>query len=346
MQSTKRKQSDMEASCKVPPSSVKKRRRPQIKFPEAPPINSLRDLIKVGQSIVFYKNLDMPMLWRITPYLEELDAMIGMESLKKSLFYQIIYYIQGMHTRNKNEEYLHTIIFGPPGTGKTTVSQIIGKIYKSMDILSNTGVFKVAHREDFVAEYLGQTAIKTKKLLKSCLGGVLFIDEVYALGPQSSDRDSFAKEALDTLTAFLSEHKNDFCCIAAGYEEDIRKCFFGMNRGLERRFPWVHTIEEYTPDNLADIMLKMIGDIGWEINMDRREISQLIMQNKEYFKYAGGDIEVLLTKSKMSHAKRVFNLEKCHKFILTKQDLIDGIEMVKESKKNIKDDEPPYGMYI
>ena len=84
------------------------------------------------------------------------------------------------------------------------------------------GIFKIAKREDFVGEYLGQTAIKTKKLLKSCLGGVLFIDEAYALGPGQKDRDSFSKEAIDTLNAFLSENKDNFCCIIAGYENDIK----------------------------------------------------------------------------------------------------------------------------
>ena len=80
--------------------------------------------------------------------------------------YQIIYYLQNLHEKC-NEEYLHTVITGPPGCGKTTVAEIIGKIYSKMKILSDKNIFKIAKREDFVGEYLGQTAIKTKKVLNS-----------------------------------------------------------------------------------------------------------------------------------------------------------------------------------
>ena len=169
-----------------------------------------------------------------------------MKCLKETVFYQILYYLQNMHLRDNSSEYLHTMIYGTPGCGKTTVAQIIGKIYQTLGVLSRNGIFKIAHRDDFIAGYLGQTATKTQKLLKSCIGGILFIDEVYSLAPRENDKDSFSKEALDTLTAFLSEHKNDFCCIAAGYEEDVENCFFAMNKGLKRRFPWVHKIDNYT----------------------------------------------------------------------------------------------------
>ena len=330
--------------------SVKRVRRSvkrRIKLEDAPPVNSIRDLIELGRTIKFYKNLDSVMLWRITPYLEELDKMIGMTSLKETVFYQVIYYLQGMNVRNSNSEYLHTVIYGAPGTGKTTVAQIIGKIYQAMRILSPKGEFKVAHRDDFIASYLGQTAIKTKKLLKSCIGGVLLIDEAYALGPRNNDRDSFAKEAIDTLNAFLSEHKNDFCCIIAGYEDEIRKCFFAMNSGLERRFPWVHRIEEYSPGELYRIFEKMVGEMGWEIAFDQDDLIELVEQNKDFFQFAGGDMETYITKCKMVHARRVFSMSKDHKFVLTKTDLINALEFMKKNNvKDNKDSGPPQWMYM
>lgn len=338
----------MEAKKCEPSNNVKKRQRPRIRLKDAPTISSLDDLIELGQSISFYRNLDMPMLWRIAPHLEELNSLIGMKSLKESIFYQIIYYLQGLNEKNKNQEYLHTIITGPPGSGKTSVSKILGKIYKELGILSDKGQFKIAYREDFVADYLGQTANKTKKLLKSCIGGVLFIDELYALGPGKDDKDSFSKEAIDTLNVFLSEHKNDFCCIAAGYKEDISSCFFSVNRGLERRFPWVHNIESYTPEELTLIAIKMIDDIGWKIDKNETKdlITDIIKNNPDHFKNYGGDIENFITKSKMMHAKRVFTLPKNKKYIFTKDDFNEGIKMVKKySQNNKKDDKPPYGMY-
>jgi len=323
----------------------KNRSRPRLKLKNAPPVKTIKDLIEIGKTINFYKNLDTVMLWKITPYLEELDKLIGMKTLKESIFYQIIYYILVMNTRGCNTEYLHTIITGMPGSGKTTVARIIGKLYQSMGILSSSGSFTIAHRDDFIAEYLGQTAIKTKKLLTSCIGGVLFIDEVYSLGTRDKDKDSFSDEALDTLTAFLSEHKNDFCCIAAGYEEDIRDRFFGKNKGLERRFSWTHKIDKYEPSELSEIMFKMVKEMEWEIGVERKVVTDIISKNKEMFKNFGGDIETYVTKCKMMHAKRVFSLGKEHRFVLTEEDLNSAIEFIKKSKPVIVESTSHLAMY-
>jgi replication-associated recombination protein RarA len=330
----------------TPPPKTKKK----VKYEEldCPLINNISDLIRIAKTTKLYKNIDNIMLWRISDILEELNNLIGMEELKESIFFQVIYYLQKMHTRNQNEEYLHTAIMGPPGSGKTSVARIIGSLYQKMDILSNTGIFKIAYRDDLIAEYLGQTAVKTRKLLNSCLGGILFIDEVYSLG-QKDKKDSFSKEALDTLTGFLSEHKNDFCCIIAGYEKDIEECFFGTNKGLKRRFPWCHSIKPYSSSDLSKIMIKMIKDMNWITYIEESELIVLFDKNKEHFKYYGGDIETFLTKCKMCHSKRVFCLDSSVKYILTKEDLESAINMILKAKNNLeKDDDEksiPFGMY-
>lgn len=326
----------------------KRQTKPDIKLENAPTVNSIRDLIELGKSRKFYKNLDTIMLWRITPYLDQLDKMIGMKSLKESIFFQIIYYLKGMHKKSENNEYLHTLIMGAPGVGKTTVAKIIGKIYQTMGVLSDNGLFKVAYRDDFVAEYLGQTAVKTRKLLESCLGGVLFVDELYSLGPGVKNKDSFSKEALDTLTGFLSEHKNDFCFIGAGYEEDIKKCFMGGNKGLERRFQWIHKINQYDSGELSDIFLKMIKDMNWDIIIDKKDIINVITTNIKLFKNTGGDIEGFISKMKMVHAKRIFSLDKEHMFVFTNKDMINAIELIKKNRLNKEEDNNlcMYSMYM
>ena len=134
-----------------------------FRLPTIPPINNLRDLIKISETFTFYENIDMPVLWKINPILKKLDDLVGMESLKDTLFCQIIYYVQGLHLQNKDEEFLHTILAGPPGTGKTTVAKIISELYSALGVLKNsTGRFKIAKREDFVASYLDKPRQKQR----------------------------------------------------------------------------------------------------------------------------------------------------------------------------------------
>ena len=315
---------------------------------DCPNVENIKDLIVIGETSKFYKNIDVLMLWDILPYLKDLDNMIGMESVKETIFYQVIYYLQNMHTKNKNEEYLHTVIMGSPGCGKTSLARVIGLIYKNLGILSRRGSFVTATREDFIGEHLGATAIKTAGLLHDCLGGVLFIDEVYSMGPGQKDKDSFSKEAIDTICSFLSDHKNDFCCIIAGYEHEIKKCFFSVNPGLERRFPWVHKIDKYTDENMADIFLKLVIDIKWNVDasMEKVFIVDFFKDNKDFFKNFGGDIETFISKIKMAHSKRIFCMDKVNKFIINKKDILTGLIMLK--KFRMQDDESKkmkYDMY-
>lgn len=327
----------------------KKRPREESSSPSynnIPEVKSIKDLILASKTLRFYKNIDTVMLWKIAPYLEELDSMVGLSSLKDTVFLQVIYYLQNMHKTglaSGNEEYLHTMIYGAPGHGKTNVAKIIGKIYQAMGILSEDGPFRVAYRDDFIAGYLGQTALKTKKLLDSCIGGVLFIDEIYSLAPRDNDRDIFSKEALDTLTAYLSENKNYICVIGAGYEDDIKTCFFGMNKGLERRFPWIHRIDPYTPAELTSIFIKMVTGLGWRIGITSKELTDLISLNKSRFKNAGGDIENFLSKIKMIHAKRVIGLDPEHRFVLKREDFKETFLFLDKGKK--EEAHPPLSMY-
>jgi SpoVK/Ycf46/Vps4 family AAA+-type ATPase len=328
--------------------TMKPKRGKKVKLTaiDTPPASSISDLIDMSNSLAYYSNIDTLMLWRITPHLIELNKLIGLKTLKETIFFQVIYYLQGLHIQSRegnNEEYLHTAITGPPGHGKTVVAEIICKLYQSMGVLSDDGPFKIARREDLVGEYLGTTAMKTRALLESCIGGCLFIDEVYALSAGNKDRDSFAKEAIDTITGFLSEHKNDFCCIIAGYKEEVDKCFFDMNPGLRRRFPWMHNIEPYKPAELVDIFLKMVGDIGWSVNVEKDMLLALLTENKELFKHAGGDIENFISKMKMFHSRRVFS-SKDEKKAVNLEDVKETIAYMRDRLEVGKG--PPLGMYM
>ena len=231
-------------------------------------------------------------------------------------------------------------------THNTTVAKIIGSIYKNIGILSKKeGSFTIAGRSDLVGEYLGSTAVKTSKLLNSCLGGVLFIDEIYSLGPGNKDKDSFSKEAVDTICGFLSEHKNDFCCIVAGYEKEVINCFLSINPGLERRFPWVHKIEDYNCSDLTDIFIKMVDNIHWDLDIEKKDITIFFENNKELFKSSGGDIETFISKIKMVHSKRIFNQDKNLKFKINIEDINNALAILKKYKLQ-KEKKITYDYYI
>lgn len=326
----------------IQPRIKRYKQAPQLR--NAPEVHSIEDLIELADSLKFYKNIDTEMLWKIHPYLKDLSNLVGMEKLKETIFYQVIYYLQGFHLGGQGE-YLHTVIYGPPGSGKTTVAKIIGKIYQSLGILSEDGPFRIAHRDDFIAGYVGQSTLKTKKFLKSCLGGVLFIDEVYSLVPHDTTKDSFAKEVVDLINSFLSEHKDNLCCIIAGYEEDIKKYFFSMNKGLERRFPWVHKIEEYSYEQLYEIFHLMATEQKWSLLFHPKDFISILKCNKTMFKHAGGDIETFFSKCKMMHARRVFSKCKTKRYKLTIKDLESALEFLIKNNLN-PSTVPPLDMYI
>ena len=251
----------------------------------------------------------------------KLNNMIGMNSLKKNIVDQILYFIQNLHI-NSGGDYMHTIIYGPPGTGKTEIAKIIGQIYSKMGILSK-GVFKKATRSDLIAGYLGQTAIKTTNVVNECLGGVLFIDEAYALGTQDK-KDSFSKECIDTLCVAMSNHKENLMVIIAGYENELKDSFFNMNQGLESRFTWRFKTDDYKAEELYKIFLKMIKDIHWlveDVNVEWFE------KKIKYFKYYGRDVEMLISKIKIAHSRRVFCNPETEKKKLLLQDLDAGFEI-------------------
>lgn len=291
-------------------------------------INSLADLLTLCEKFPLLDNIEyninMQTIHKINPYLQELNDMIGMKSIKENIVDQILYFVQNLHCVSQNDsDYMHTVIYGPPGTGKTEVAKIMGKIFSNIGVLQNK-VFKKVTRDDLVAGFLGQTAIKTKEIIKETIGGVLFIDEAYALG-NNETRDSFSKECIDTLCEALSDHKKDFMCIIAGYEKEIRECFFSYNDGLESRFIWKFKIDDYSAEELKMIFEKKIKDSGWSIK-EPLDV-EWFQKNLESFKYYGRDIETLFSKVKIAHSRRVFCLQKEDKTHITKMDLEKGFQM-------------------
>ena len=303
----------------LPPIIEKKKISIQVE------INNLNDLIELTEKYpikydVEY-NINMQAIHNIREPIKKLNNMIGMNKLKDSILDQIIYFIQDLHI-NSEGDFMHTVIAGPPGTGKTEIAKIMGEIFSNLGILKKKK-FKKVTRSDLIAGYLGQTALKTTEVIKDSLGGVLFIDEAYALGNEQK-RDSFAKECIDTLCEALSNHKDNLMVIVAGYEKDLNKCFFSYNKGLDSRFTWRFSTDNYNASELNQIFKKKITDISWKSYKIK---DNWFEKNMNYFSFFGRDMETLLAKVKIAHSRRVFCLSNDKKKHITLDDLNKGFDM-------------------
>lgn len=199
---------------------------------------------------------------------EELSALVGMDEMKK-IIKQIYAWI---YVNNKREEKglkagrqaLHMMFKGNPGTGKTTVARLIGKLFVKMEVLSKGHLIE-GERADLVGEYIGHTAQKTRDLVKKALGGILFIDEAYSLG-RGGEKD-FGKEAIDTLVKHMEDKQHDFILILAGYSKEMDD-FLLLNPGLHSRFPIVIDFPDYSVPQLMEIATMMLKDKEYLLSND------------------------------------------------------------------------------
>ena len=187
--------------------------------------------------------------------LSELDSYIGLQNVKQSMR-DFVDYLKFINERKKlglktQENFaIHSVFLGNPGTGKTTIARLLGKIFKAMGILKNGHVIEV-DRSGLVGQYIGETAQKTNKVIDEAIGGLLFIDEAYTLKKEGNQQD-FGQEAIDILLKRMEDSKGDFVVIAAGYPEEMN-AFINSNPGLKSRFNNFFKFDDYTPEELIDI---------------------------------------------------------------------------------------------
>ena len=277
-----------------------------------------------------YFTINLEKVYKIKKPLIKLKKLIGLETIKNDIIDLILYYLT---TEENNNTMMHMTLEGPPGCGKTKLAKIISQLLNKLEIL-NSDKIVYAKSTDLIAEYVGQTGSKTQKVINSALGGVLFIDEAYALGATSGREYNFGAECINVLNQNLSDNKKKFICIIAGYPDELDKMFFSINPGLKRRFPFKFTINDYTYQELMKIFIQKVYKLGLKIDSDI-DLENFFKENYKQFKFFGGDIETLLQNIKYTNSRRTICSINNNK-VINMEDLNNGLEKLKNSRKENK----------
>lgn len=188
------------------------------------------------------------------PY-KDLDELIGLNSVKEEVrtlanFVRLQKQREAKGLKTAKISY-HLVFYGSPGTGKTTVARIVGRIYKDLGVLKKGHTIET-DRSGLVAEYMGQTAMKTDSMVSRALDGVLFIDEAYSLVPESGNGSDYGQEAISTLLKRMEDYRDRLVVIIAGYKNEMQR-FIDSNPGLQSRFNRYIDFPDYSGDELAEI---------------------------------------------------------------------------------------------
>lgn len=245
--------------------------------------------------------------------LDELNALVGLEKVKNKvqdlIVYQKVQKMRREKSLHSTKSTLHLAFTGNPGTGKTTVARIVGRIYKKIGLLSK-GHFVEVSRTDLIAGYQGQTALKVKKVIEQAKGGVLFIDEAYSI-TENDHSDSYGRECLTELTKALEDYREDLVVIVAGYTELMNK-FFESNPGLKSRFNTFIEFDDYTTDELDEILVSMCKNNDYTLDKEAEDKIHLYFEQQTLSKdknFANARlVRNLYDDLVMNHARRVINI--------------------------------------
>ncbi len=244
----------------------------------------------------------------------QLNQLVGLERVKSKvndlIAFQKVQILRRAKGLKSPKSTMHLAFTGNPGTGKTSVARIVGRIYRKLGLLSK-GHFMEVSRTDLIAGYQGQTAHKVKEVIEKAKGGVLFIDEAYSI-TENDHSDSYGRECLTELTKALEDYREDLVVIVAGYTEPMKQ-FFESNPGLKSRFNTFIEFDDYNIQELLDILKSMSQAEDYVISERAVEIlaQQLkrTLESKENEFANGRFVRNIFESMMMNHARRVVKLE-------------------------------------
>lgn len=254
--------------------------------------------------------------------IEELNSLVGLKAVKEKVSDLIVYQKVQKLRRDKNlnsaKNTMHLAFTGNPGTGKTTVARIVGRIYKKIGLLSK-GHFVEVSRTDLIAGYQGQTALKVKKVIEEAKGGVLFIDEAYSI-TENDHSDSYGRECLTELTKALEDYRDDLVVIVAGYTKPMNH-FFESNPGLKSRFNTFIEFPDYSASELQRMFIKLCKDNDYRLENDALSLVLDYMERQIAEKpenFANGRlVRNFYEDITMKHAKRVVKMTNPDRTVLS-----------------------------
>ena len=269
--------------------------------------------------------------------MKELENLIGLEKTKEQIK-KIINYIKICKDKNKLPM-LHMVFNGNPGTGKTTVARIIGKVFAEEKILSDKENFVEVQRNDLIGEYVGQTAPKTQRVINKSLGGVLFIDEAYSIASYISDeagRD-YGAECITTLLKGMEDHRDKLCVILAGYTNEMER-MLNVNPGFESRIQFVINFPDYTEEELYIIFKELCKKEEYKIvpNIKKHLVKyfEIAKKNKNFSN--ARFVRNLFEKIKIEQANRVIN-ERQNKNLIKLEDVLKATSNTEAKGNKVKE---------
>ncbi len=239
--------------------------------------------------------------------------------------------------------FIHTLLLGQPGSGKTTFATLLVDVWDALGIIDKRR-FKITKRSDWVGKYQGHSVAKAKKLIESCKGGVIFIDEAYSIISSKDGDDMYGREVLTEIVEAMSNLDKQVIFVMAGYENDMKQ-LFEANAGLERRFGYVYRFKSPPAIMLESIFVKQLKESKWKIRReDRKKSRDFFARNVKKLKNGGGSTKQLIFHSKQATIVREFPNKNTN--ILHLEDMEEGMKTFIQHAQVFASSIPPMNMYL